>query len=55
MKFGDWHRTKDIVLKGHDWVRLSFAPVAPRIFHGHALVVRGYTGLEANIVLDFCS
>jgi NADH dehydrogenase (ubiquinone) flavoprotein 1 len=25
MKFGDWHRTKDIVLKGHDWVRLSFA------------------------------
>ena len=25
MKFGDWHRTKDIVLKGHDWVRFSFA------------------------------
>ena len=20
MKYGDWHRTKDIVLKGHDWV-----------------------------------
>ncbi|KAH2139979.1 NADH-ubiquinone oxidoreductase 51 kDa subunit, mitochondrial precursor [Aspergillus fumigatus] len=20
MKFGDWHRTKDIVLKGHDWL-----------------------------------
>lgn len=20
MKYGDWYRTKDIVLKGHDWV-----------------------------------
>ncbi|KAI9931356.1 NADH dehydrogenase [ubiquinone] flavoprotein 1, mitochondrial [Aspergillus wentii] len=20
MKYGDWHRTKDIVLKGHDWL-----------------------------------
>jgi NADH dehydrogenase (ubiquinone) flavoprotein 1 len=23
MKYGDWHRTKDIVLKGHDWVGSS--------------------------------
>jgi hypothetical protein len=21
MKFGDWHKTKEIILKGHDWVR----------------------------------
>lgn len=21
MKYGDWYKTKDIVLKGHDWVR----------------------------------
>jgi hypothetical protein len=20
-KYGDWHKTKEIVLKGHDWVR----------------------------------
>lgn len=20
MKYGDWHKTKEIVLKGHDWV-----------------------------------
>lgn len=20
MKYGDWHRTKDILLKGHDWI-----------------------------------
>ena len=20
MKYGDWHRTKDIILKGHDWL-----------------------------------
>jgi NADH dehydrogenase (ubiquinone) flavoprotein 1 len=20
MKYGDWYRTKDIVMKGHDWV-----------------------------------
>lgn len=22
MKYGDWYRTKDILLKGHDWVSL---------------------------------
>lgn len=22
-KYGDWYRTKDIVLKGHDWVGVS--------------------------------
>ena len=22
MKYGDWHKTKEIVLKGHEWVRL---------------------------------
>jgi hypothetical protein len=21
MKYGDWHKTKEILLKGHDWVR----------------------------------
>jgi hypothetical protein len=21
MKYGDWHKTKEIILKGHDWVR----------------------------------
>ena len=26
MKYGDWHRTKDIVLKGHDWVSSSLLP-----------------------------
>jgi NADH dehydrogenase (ubiquinone) flavoprotein 1 len=20
MKYGDWHKTKEILLKGHDWV-----------------------------------
>jgi hypothetical protein len=20
MKYGDWHKTKEIILKGHDWV-----------------------------------
>lgn len=23
MKYGDWHKTKEIILKGHDWVRLA--------------------------------
>lgn len=23
MKYGDWYRTKDIILKGHEWVRSS--------------------------------
>lgn len=23
MKYGDWHKTKEIILKGHDWVRYS--------------------------------
>lgn len=27
MKYGDWHRTKDIVLKGHDWVSVTTFPV----------------------------
>lgn len=32
MKYGgDWHRTKDIVLKGDDWVRASPIPSACRI------------------------
>ena len=22
MKYGDWYRTKDMILKGHDWVRI---------------------------------
>lgn len=22
MKYGDWYKTKEIILKGHDWVRL---------------------------------
>lgn len=26
MKYGDWYRTKDIVLKGHDWVSKSLCP-----------------------------
>ena len=24
MKYGDWHKTKEIVLKGHDWVRITW-------------------------------
>lgn len=23
MAYGDWHRTKDIMAKGHDWVRIG--------------------------------
>lgn len=23
MKYGDWHKTKEIILKGHDWVSKS--------------------------------
>ena len=23
MKTGDWHKTKEIILKGHDWVRIG--------------------------------
>lgn len=23
MKYGDWYKTKEIILKGHDWVRLG--------------------------------
>lgn len=27
MKYGDWHKTKEIILKGHDWVRgMSSSP-----------------------------
>jgi NADH dehydrogenase (ubiquinone) flavoprotein 1 len=22
-KYGDWHKTKEILLKGHDWVQLD--------------------------------
>lgn len=22
-KYGDWHKTKEILLKGHDWVRMG--------------------------------
>lgn len=34
MKYGDWYRTKDIVLKGHDWVRLSTTfPRIPELRH----------------------
>ena len=25
MKYGDWYKTKDIVLKGHDWVGRPFS------------------------------
>lgn len=24
MKYGDWYKTKEILLKGHDWVRVIF-------------------------------
>lgn len=24
MKYGDWYRTKDIILKGHDWVGIRW-------------------------------
>ena len=24
MKYGDWYRTKDIILKGHEWVRTLY-------------------------------
>lgn len=24
MKYGDWYKTKEIILKGHDWVRWTF-------------------------------
>lgn len=24
MKYGDWHKTKEMVLKGHDWVSRTF-------------------------------
>lgn len=30
MKYGDWYRTKDIILKGHDWV--SFPVPMDNIF-----------------------
>jgi NADH dehydrogenase (ubiquinone) flavoprotein 1 len=23
MKYGDWYKTKEIILKGHEWVRIS--------------------------------
>lgn len=26
MKYGDWYKTKEIILKGHDWVRQTFDP-----------------------------
>lgn len=29
MKYGDWYRTKDMVLKGHDWVRILSPEVLP--------------------------
>ncbi|KAJ5606017.1 NADH ubiquinone oxidoreductase F subunit [Penicillium lagena] len=29
MKYGDWHRTKDIILKGDDWV--SVPPIVVRM------------------------
>lgn len=25
MKYGDWYKTKEIILKGHDWVRRCMA------------------------------
>ena len=25
MKYGDWYKTKEILLKGHDWVRHSYS------------------------------
>ena len=27
MKYGDWYKTKEIILKGHDWVRWHRHPV----------------------------
>ena len=27
MKYGDWYKTKEIILKGHDWVRRHAHPV----------------------------
>ncbi len=27
-KYGDWHKTKEILLKGHDWVRLYIITAA---------------------------
>lgn len=26
MKYGDWYKTKDMILKGHDWVSRSLCP-----------------------------
>ncbi len=31
MKYGDWYKTKEIVLKGHDWVRMK-ATVCGELF-----------------------
>lgn len=30
-KYGDWYKTKEIILKGHDWVRLLCSPSTRRI------------------------
>lgn len=30
MKYGDWYKTKDIVLKGHDWVGILTGSHQPR-------------------------
>jgi hypothetical protein len=30
MKYGDWHRTKDMILKGDDWVGCRTIPLMDR-------------------------
>ena len=35
-KYGDWHKTKEIILKGHDWVRRHLVRrrfAAKRVLH----------------------
>ena len=61
MKYGDWHRTKDIVLKGHDWVgvrplAMDHHPVACSIsnwFNANAGLLPNYS-LSRNSKLLVC-
>lgn len=42
MKYGDWYRTKDIVLKGHDWVSKSLCPTV------HSKTLGLFWGMDRN-------
>lgn len=58
MKYGDWYRTKDIVLKGHEWVSKSPRPDDMIYAFGAWIEIIGtLDGIERIYadVFDFCS